>query len=289
MEPIYFKVPRQLEETVRVENWVLPRFYEPFHYHEECQLSLILRSKGNIFVGNNLFDFKEGDLFLIGENLPHVFRHDGNNVTPAGNRVSAISVFFPFNVIKNLIGELPEASRVSHFLDESVYGFKITRASDKKIGKLMRLLGKSSGFAKVLMLLEIIYLFSSFSKKEQLTHQNFQITDHIQGKNLTRVFDYVMENYNEKITLEDVASLVYMTPNSFCRFFKKHTLKTFSEFLIDVRVSMACKRLQEEDMSVSDSCYSSGYNNISNFHRHFRRIVGLTPNEYKKQISLAAI
>jgi len=289
MEPVYFKVPRQQEETVKVENWVLPRFYEPFHYHEECQITMILRSRGNIFVGNNLINYNAGDIFFVGENLPHVFRHDGFNVPSADNRVSAISVFFPLSGISKLITDIPEASRVNKFLEESAYGFKYPAASEKKIGKLMKVLGKSSGFSKLLMLLEIIDLFSQYTGKDQLTYQNFQIPDQIQGKNLTKVFDYVMSHYNEKITLEEVASLVYMTPNSFCRFFKKHTLKTFSEFLIDVRVSMACKVLQEEDMSVSDSCYSSGYNNISNFHRHFRRIVGLTPNEYKKQIALAAI
>ncbi|MBL7113387.1 MAG: helix-turn-helix domain-containing protein [Bacteroidales bacterium] len=289
MEPVYFKVPRHPEETVRVENWVLPRFYEPFHYHEECQLTLILRSTGNVFVGNNLIDFSEGDLFLIGSNLPHVFRHDGFNVPLNGNRVSAISVFSPLSAILKLTQDIPEALRVNSFLEESVYGFKYKAASEKKIGRLMRLLGKSSGFSKLLMLLEIIDLFSQNHQKEQLTYQNFQVPDLIQGKNLTKVFDYVMARYNEKIKLEEVASLVCMTPNSFCRFFKRHTLKTFSEFLINVRVSMACKKLQEEDTSVSDSCYSSGYNNISNFHRHFRRIVGLTPNEYKKQITLTSV
>ena len=287
MEPVFFKVPRQQAETVKIENWVLPRFYEPYHFHEECQLTLILQSKGNIFIGNKLVEFMEGDLFFIGENLPHVFRHEGFHLHQSQKSVNAISVFFPLPVILRLVKDVPEAAMVYKFLNNSAFGYKYSAAAGKKIGNLMKLMGKSSGFSKLIMLLEVIDLFATNSNIEQLTYRRIKVPDPLQGKNLGKVFDYVMANYNSKISLEEVASLVYMTPNSFCRFFKKHTLKTFSEFLIDVRVTMACKKLQEEDASVSDSCYSSGYNNISNFHRHFRRIVGLTPNEYKKQLMMS--
>jgi AraC-like DNA-binding protein len=192
-------------------------------------------------------------------------------------------------VIRKLFNDIPEASRLLKFLDDSDFGFRYMGAGKRKIGAQMKLLAKSSGFSKLIMLMEVIDLFSLNNSNEQLTHKKMKVPDPINGKNLGKVFEYVMANYNSKITLEEVAELVYMTPNSFCRFFKKHTMKTFSEFLIDVRVSMACKKLQEEDASVSDSCYSSGYNNISNFHRHFRRIVGLTPNEYKKQLMITSL
>ena len=109
MDPLFFKVPKQDEETVRVEHWDLPSFYEPFHYHEECQLTLILKSSGSVFMGNSLFEYAKGDLFLIGENLPHVLRSDNIRVPINKKGVSAISVFFSLKTVMNLMKDIPEA------------------------------------------------------------------------------------------------------------------------------------------------------------------------------------
>lgn len=103
------------------------------------------------------------------------------------------------------------------------------------------------------------------------------------NQKIDKVFNYLMDNYMGKITLEAVAELINVTPNSFCRYFKQRTNKTFSRFLIEVRISKACKVLFEGE-NVAEECYSSGYNNISNFHRHFKQITGMTPNGYKKKI-----
>ncbi len=111
MDPVYFKVPRYEEETVRVENWNQPKFYEPFHYHEECQLTLILSGSGTAFMGNSMAEYSEGDLFFMGENLPHVLRSD-LMTDPTGNYgVRAISVFFSLQTLSSIFKEIPEAKR----------------------------------------------------------------------------------------------------------------------------------------------------------------------------------
>jgi AraC-like DNA-binding protein len=184
----------------------------------------------------------------------------------------------------HMLEDIPEAFPLRKLLNDSAFGFMIKDAANQEIGKHMKTIRESLGFARILELLQILKLFASSPQTEQLTLTKSEPLDRFQRKNLNKVFDYVMANYNEKITLEEISSLVYMTPNAFCRFFKKHTQKSFSSFLIEVRVNKACKVLQDSSSSVSDSCYSSGYNNISNFHRHFRRVVGMTPNEYKKQL-----
>jgi AraC-like DNA-binding protein len=287
MDPVYFKVPRYEEESIRVENWDQPKFYEPFHYHEECQLTLILSGSGTVFMGNSMVEYSEGDLFFMGENLPHVLRSDKiwNSASRLG--VRAISVFFSLKMISSISSEVPEARGVNKLLDNSAFGLRFKAASQKEIGSLMRTIGQCSGFSRLISLLQIIDLFAAFPNVEKLAMMRPARLDPNQHNNLNKVFDYVMSHYNERITLEMVSALVYMTPNAFCRYFKKHTQKSFSSFLIEVRVNKACKMLQDEANSVSDSCYSSGYNNKSNFHRHFLRIVGLTPNEYKRKIAFS--
>jgi AraC-like DNA-binding protein len=223
----------------------------------------------------------------MGENLPHVLRSDqiGNYEGQPG--VNAISVFFSMKAISAILHEIPEAREVNRLLENSAYGLRFRNASQQKIGTLMKTINESSGFSRHIVLLQIINLFAIFPKVEKLVLMQPTQLDAIQNKNLNKVFDYVMLHYNEKITLNTIASLVYMTPNAFCRYFKKHTQKSFTSFLIEVRVNKACKMLQDDANSVSDSCYSSGYQNKSNFHRHFLRIMGLTPNEYKRKIALS--
>jgi AraC-like DNA-binding protein len=287
MDPVYYKVPKYEEESVRVETWNQPKFYEPLHYHEECQLTLILSGSGTVFMGNSMVEYSKGDLFFMGENLPHVLRSDqiGNYDSHPG--VNAISVFFSMKAIAAILNEVPEAREVNRLLENSAFGLRFRNASQQKIGTLMKAIGENSGFSRHIVLLQIINLFAGYQKVEKLALLQPTQLDAIQNKNLNKVFDYVMLHYNEKITLDTIASLVYMTPNAFCRYFKKHTQKSFTSFLIEVRVNKACKMLQDEANSVADSCYSSGYQNKSNFHRHFLRIMGLTPNEYKRKIALS--
>lgn len=287
MDPVYFKVPRQEEESVRVEHWNQPKFFEPFHYHEECQLTLILSGSGTVFMGSSMVEYNQGDLFFMGENLPHVLRSDGIGYAARNIGVRAISVFFSLQTLSVIFSELPEGTEVRKLLEDSALGLKFKAASQMEIGALMKKIGDYSGFVRILTLLQIINHFTVFQGVEKLAAIRPTLLDSTERNNLNKVFDYVMSHYSEKITLDTVASMVCMTPNAFCRYFKKHTQKSFSGFLIEVRVNKACKMLQKESMSVSESCYSSGYNNKSNFHRHFLRTTGLTPNEYKKQLILS--
>ncbi|MCX6227558.1 MAG: AraC family transcriptional regulator, partial [Bacteroidia bacterium] len=111
---------------------------------------------------------------------------------------------------------------------------------------------------------------------------------HVSGKEdnlkLKRIFDYITKNFEKRITLYEVAGLINLTPTAFCRFFKLRTNKTFSQFLIEVRINQACKMLSNGNFNVTETFFSCGYNNSSNFHRHFRQHTGLTPSEYKDQI-----
>jgi AraC-like DNA-binding protein len=280
MKSVFFKVPSN-EETVRVEIWDLPQFFEPLHYHEECQITLIQKSKGFLFAGDSFVEFAEGDLFFIGENLPHVFKNNKN--TKAEGHINAISVFFSKKTISGILNMLPEASKQAELLEISDLGLKHKGAINKEIGKLMKTISATKRFTRILQLLKIIDILTNSTETKQISSQNSVTPTKDQSKKLNLVFDYIMSNYDKPIQLAKISSLVFMTPNSFCRFFKSHTLKTFSSFLIDIRIKKACIMLLDKHVTVADACYASGYNNLSNFHRHFQRITGETPNHYKNK------
>ncbi|HCC72006.1 MAG TPA: AraC family transcriptional regulator [Bacteroidales bacterium] len=285
MEPMYFKVPRQKEETVRVENWDLPYFYEPIHFHEECQLTYIIESTGMILVGDKLDRFKKGEIYLIGKNLPHVFRNSERYFEEDSvYRARAISIFFSYDSITELLNYIPESFNIQKLLENSFYGIKLSREDAKLIAPYIKKMPHIEGFDRVLELLNILGMIAKKKELKLISSKTILIMDEEDNKRLNKVFEYIMQNFREHISLDDVAALVYMTPTSFCRYFKLRTQKTFSGFLTEVRIGNTCKLLSKSSCNVAQACYSSGYNNISNFHRHFLNVTGMTPNQYRKNV-----
>ncbi|KPL12337.1 MAG: hypothetical protein AMS26_18230 [Bacteroides sp. SM23_62] len=284
VEPVYFKVPRLEEETVRAEMWDLQYFYDPIHYHEECQITFILESDGVLFIGDRLTQFHSGELFIIGKNTPHVFRHDISYYQGKTNRhARAISIFFNSESILNIINGLPESSLLDKLMETAKFGLKLEKPHAAALKTHVTKVLDTKGMERVIELLTILHKISVHKEMEILMTKTPMILEPEDGQKLDKVFTYLMNSYREKITLEQVASMINVTPNAFCRYFKHRTQKTFSRFLIEVRIGKACKMLREGE-NVAEACYSSGFNNISNFHRHFKRITGLTPNQYKKKI-----
>lgn len=283
MEPICFKVPRQKEETVRVEYWDLPYFYEPLHFHEECQLTYIIESEGILFIGDKLDNFKKREIFLIGKNLPHVFRNDDSYyVQKSLHRARAISVFFSMDAFEAFFDKIPESYNLRKLLTNSTYGIRLGKTESRTIEPYMKKLLKLNGLPRVFELLEILRLLSISGDVHIMSTNTRLVLEEEDSIKLNKVFEFIMTNHRKRITLDEVASIVCMTPTSFCRFFKSRTQKTFTNFLIEVRISNACKLLTEKSYNVAEACYSSGFNNISNFHRHFLKVTGMTPIHYRR-------
>lgn len=283
MEPICYKVPRQKPETVRAEYWDLPYFYEPVHFHDECQLTYIIEGEGILFLGDKLDRFKKGDLYLIGPRLPHVFRNDPSYFKEDSNlRAKAITIFFLKDALMAMFDKIPEAYNIERLLENSNLGVRLTNENAHRVLPNMKNLLKLNGIQKVFELLIAISRISIDKNVEIISTGAPLILEEEDSIKLNKVFDFISKKFNERISLKEVSSLVCMTPTSFCRYFKRRTQKTFSQYLIEVRISNACKYLVESQYNVAETCYSSGYNNISNFHRHFISITGMTPNKYRR-------
>ena len=286
MQPLHFKVPRLKEETVRVECWELDNFFDPIHFHEEFQITLILNGEGTLFVGESVAPFKKGEIFLFGKNLPHVLRNNRfQNQSKRNKGARAISIFFNQDVIKKLLNEVPEAYAIERLIDFSGKGIKVAESSNALIIEKVVAMPQKKSFEKILLLLDILAKISDENHLVFLSPS--RMLTPIVVENITKinkVFEYVWNNYYEKITLDQIATMVNMSPTAFCRFFKQKSQKTFSRFLIEVRVANACRLLYQDDLNTSECCYSCGYNNLSNFHKHFKSVTGMTPLEYRNYI-----
>jgi len=288
MEPLHFKIPRLNEETVRVESWNLSYFYDPVHFHEEFQITYVTEGEGTLFVGDSIKNFSAGELFFFGKDLPHVLRNDDSYYCGNPNKhARAISLFFSQDIVKKMILDIPESMAVRRLIDYSIYGIRLSGKSAYKVFEIMEVMKKCDGFEKVIALLKILDDISANGNLEFLSSDGVQLKSVSEDiPKINKVFDYVRNRFQERITLEEIAGLVYMSPTAFCRFFKNKTLKTFSRFLIEVRIGNACRLLHEGNFNTTECCYECGFNNISNFHRHFKSVTGMSPGEYKRRISV---
>jgi AraC-like DNA-binding protein len=285
MDPICFKVPRLREETVRVETWDLPYFYDSLHYHEECQLTYILEGHGVVLVVDKLEAFEEGDLLLIGKNTPHVLLTDkeyyeGNSSLHA----RAISIFFSKDTFNQVFNQIPETTKIEEFLEQAQFGIRIKNNEAKKIGEDLKQIVKLKQVPRVILFMKILDLISRKMQFDFIASSIPHVSNREDNNKLKKVFDHISMNFDKRISLQEVAELINLTPTAFCRFFKLRTNKTFSQFLIEVRINQACKMLSNGNFNVTETFFSCGYNNSSNFHRHFRQHTGLTPSEYKDQV-----
>ncbi|WP_431242898.1 AraC family transcriptional regulator [Flavobacterium sp. P21] len=259
-------------------------FQSPFHSHPEFELVYILESHGKRIIGNSVESFQPGDMVFLGDDIPHVWLNDeifykGINSLKA----KAIVIYFSRDLFGNSFYELPEAQEVKKFFAQAIKGVSITGETNALIAKKMSKLLKKKGFEVVMGLLEILFLLSK-SKDLRYINDNSYVPVNEDNKNdrLAEVFKYVKSNYKEEISLDEISKIANLTPTSFCRMFKAKTKKPFVEYLNEIRVSNACKYLIETDLGISEIAYECGYKTASNFNKLFKKLIGTTPKEYRK-------
>lgn len=288
MDSLYFKVTLHDYESVKIEEWKLPHFYSLVHFHPEYQITYIKESKGFLYIGNHIYEFVPGDIFIIGPNIAHVFRNEDEYYGKNNEgKVDAVSVFFTYDSLASGFFDIPEAGAIKELLRKSVYGTKVPAGNDTdgKIGRTLDMLLESKGFEKILTLLTALHEISLSPVVEVMSLlQAPEIHAKDDSSRINAVYEYVLRNYQESISLDDISRHVNMSVYSFCRFFKTRTKKTFVQFVNEIRIGMACKLLMEGQMSITDIAYSVGFGNISNFIRQFKKINGVIPSEYQRKI-----
>lgn len=285
---IAFKVPMQKNMSIRVEESDDVHIYDLVHFHEECQLTCIMQGSGSLLAGSDTYRYKPGEVYLFGSNMPHGFKSEG--IIEAEDMESCarrISVFFNRNIFESMFEQNPETSSIRSLLDNASLGFRLSVGGSSEIlSKILKLVDMDD-FDKVLELLHILDTISKRKEGGYLTVCRDLETDLIDGDmhRINEIFDYTETNFQDKISLADVAGQFKMTPPTFSRYFKSRTQKTYIQFLIELRIAKACEFIRAGTHNTTESCFNSGFTNISSFHRHFKNIIGMTPTEYKIRVS----
>ena len=270
------------EESFYANSFDLPNFGTPWHYHPEYELVFIKESSGSRLVGNAISEFKKGDLSLLGPNLPHLYQNSQEYyVNDPAKRAKSIIVHFLDESIGNDFLELPQAKKIRRLLQHSGYGLDITgETRDTVLRKLTKLVAHR-GMKRLLLLIEVLEIIATSSDISVISGIEMKGNNNSDTVRLQKIFDYILQNYQHDIQLSDIAKLVQLTTTSFCRFFRERTKKTFFEYVTEVRLNHASSELLHSDKSVTEICFSCGFNNLSNFNRHFKSKYHLSPREFR--------
>lgn len=282
MKPILRKVDAGNDYSFRIREDILPYLYNHWHYHPEVELTLIRKSSGTRLVGDHMERFSDGDLVLLGPNLPHMWRNDDIYFKPDSElRIEAIAVHFLPECLGKTFLNIPEMKPVRLLLNDAKRGIKLSGQLHDRVRKKMEAVLEAEGIRRVTLLLEMLCEIAAGNEKMPLSSMGF-IQEHTFDRvdKINEIYNYTFNNFMQPVSIEDVARTVHISPHSFCRYFKTRTSKTFIRFLTEIRIGHACKLILENTMSIAQVCYASGFNNLSNFNRRFKEVTGKTPMEY---------
>jgi AraC-like DNA-binding protein len=286
MKALSFKVPKTNYESLRVQVDHQPYFYDSFHYHPEIQISYIVEGTGTRIIGNSVGRFNKDELYLIGSNIPHIFKSDKNYYENNAPLSHAISFYFTFDAFGDKFFDLPESKEIRNLLMNSKKVVFLNDISIQQLKGEFFKISEMTGFNKLQMFFSILFQISKIKEQKLLSKTTYELRNTEKyGKRINDIFDFVINNYKKSITLDKAAEIANLSTTAFCRFFKERTRKSFTEFVNEVRVGEACKLLSSNDLNISQVCYEVGFNNISNFNRKFKDITNLTPKEYRTTFS----
>jgi len=284
MKPILIREKKTFNASIDFDCKEYKYFYHPLHYHPEIELTLILKSYGQRQIGDSIENFDAGDLVLVGENLPHVWRNDEVfSQLDSELKVQAIGMKFLPDFAGVDFFNRPEMTAIKTLLFEHApHGVKLKGRLRTKVHKMMLKLPHLSDVEKFIALLSILNVIAISSEKELLASITYRNIKKENTDRINKVLDFLMLNYQKEITLDDVAEKINMNKNAFCRFFKQGMKKSLFTVLNEIRIAKSCQHLIQTDMDVAQICYSNGFNNISNFSKAFKKITGISPLNYRK-------
>jgi len=252
-----------------------------WHYHPEIEIIFVCGGSGKRQIGSNISYFTEGDLILIGSNLPHCGMTNENTKNDY-----EIVIQFSQDFLGTEFWNAPEMNRIFQMLETAKSGIVFGEKVKKALASKMDALVKSSSLDKLVKLIDIL---------DELAHSNdFKIlnagkyylqTQKEDNDRINLIFNHVKDNFKNQISLEKVAGLATMTVPSFCRYFKKITNKTFTQFVNEYRITHSLKLLAEQPLSISEICIDSGFNNFSYFNKTFKEHMQKSPSQYRKEFS----
>lgn len=284
MKSIYQQELSGTRSSFSVKEYAQPHFTSPYHFHDLYELILIANSSGKLYADNKILNFNAGDVYMFAPGFSHCFYNDSNFIS-TGEVARAIVIYFKGEFLGGDFFSRPELIKVKKMMKRSASGIKFNKPSDL-IKSCFDVLLSNDGLKSLVKLLDLLDSLAELQPPDfmQISEngQNLFPVQTVVAK-LDPVFKYVLENYNQNVNSKTAATLAYLNDAAFCRYFKKCTGKTFSQFVNNVRITHATQLLTESSMSIANICFECGYKNLSYFNREFKSLTGETPFDYRRK------
>ena len=277
MKVLPFKIPKPNDDAIIYQEDYVFTFYNKLHQHEEIQLSYIAEGSGTLLIGDSIKPYSSGDIVVIGSNLPHVFKSEKSTT-----RSRMLTLFFTINAFGEHFFNLEEMRPIAPFFTRAINGFKISTHQLDSIFYSLKTKNKFEQFLALMLVLQELSKLEFESLSSYIYEKRYSDNE---GKRMSAIIEFTMNNFKKGIRLEEVAHIANMTKNAFCKYFKRRTNKSYFSFLNELRIEHACKMLKtDKELSIVAIAELSGFNNISNFNRHFKKFKNSTPFNYRNSI-----
>jgi AraC-like DNA-binding protein len=247
-----------------------------WHYHPEYELTLIVSGSGRRYVGDAVHDYGPDDLVLVGADTPHTWESAGTG------EHRAVIVQFRRDTFGPGFFDLPEFRQVDRLLAGSAPGLHFAGGGAAAVRGLMSTMPDLDPPRRTLRLMDILVTLCGLAGEPLATGALVATLDPSARRRVERVIAYVNRCYPEELSIREAARLAAMTPNAFSRFFHRCTGRTFGDYVNDVRLAQACRRLIHDDSAISQIAAECGYANLSHFNRRFRASKGMSPRELRR-------
>ncbi len=284
---IYREITPLKKEDIYVLN-VYPEasFTYPLHNHPEYELCLTLNSCGNRIVGDSVAKYDRLDLVLIG---PYVYHRWDDADLPASQQKHATVIVIQFgeDLFSSQLLSKDVFYPIRLLLSRSLRGVEFYGKTLERGWKSIIELSEKSGLSATLAFLELLNDLAHSPEQHLLASEGFAVhPENTHSRRINEVYDFILKNYTAKIQVGKAAEIANMSESAFSHFFKKCTNKSFTQFVVELRIGLACKLLVETRDTISQICFQCGFNNVSNFNRLFKKYKNTTPHQFRRQIEL---
>ncbi len=283
MKVVQFTIPVASDSSIVVQEDVLPHFYVHLHRHKEIQITWIKEGTGTLIAGNYMQPFQPGDIYVIGANQPHLFKSDPVYFNKRKKKkVEALSLFFNPVQFTTTVLSLPETKSIHAFIGQSNAGLQVPSSSAKKIIAEMIQVQQAKQAYRLSSFIQLLQTLSNIKGNRVLSSASniYSISD-AEGLRMNDVYHYTMEHYTNSIKLSEIASVAHLTTQAFCRYFKKHTRKSYIRFLNEIRINEACKLMTGSAViNISSIAFECGFSSAVSFNRVFKQVTGVSPSRY---------
>lgn len=281
MRPQLHKLLISPDASFVCQKWECNYFDKPWHFHKEYELVLIEQTNGTRFIGDRVNLFDDGDLALIGPNIPHLYRNSEDYYKDTSKVARSFFIHFTEDFLGRDFFDLPEMKQVRRLLNSASLGLDIRGRTNQYVSQKLKEMVHDTSVHRLMKLLDILVYLSTSDELHPILSKGFTAVDKHDAERINMVFQFIMKNFRNEIYVEQIAEKMNMSVAAFSRYFKLHTRKTFSNYITEIRISHACRLLMENNYSTSEISYLSGFENQSNFYRHFKKYTGLVPKDYK--------